>query len=174
MTNRRVNPAQTLEDQGIHGVGRVYYNLMEPALVSAAVARGEGKLGIGGAFLCTTGQFTGRSPRDKFVVRTPSVEGSIWWENNAPMAPDAFARLKADMLAHMQGRDYFVQDLFAGADPLHRLDVRVVTELAWHGLFIRHLLRRLLVRLALAARLDYFADEAFAVRTALPRAIREL
>ncbi len=58
------------------------------------------------------------------------------------MAPEAFDRLHADMLAHMQGRDYFVQDLYAGADPVHRLDVRVVTELAWHGLFIRHLLRR--------------------------------
>jgi phosphoenolpyruvate carboxykinase (ATP) len=93
-------------------------------------------------FLCSTGQYTGRSPKDKFVVRTPSVEDSIWWENNAPMAPEAFDRLHADMLAHMQGRDYFVQDLYAGADPIHRLDVRVVTELAWHNLFIRHLLRR--------------------------------
>lgn len=142
MTDGRVNPAKTLQDQGITGLGRVYYNLMEPALVEAAVARGEGHLGLGGAFLCSTGQFTGRSPRDKFVVRTPSVEGSIWWENNAPMDPAAFDRLHTDMLTHMQGRDYFVQDLYAGADPIHRLDVRMVTELAWHGLFIRHLLRR--------------------------------
>ena len=142
MTNGRVNPSQRLEDQGINGLGHVYYNYIEPALVEAAVSRGEGRLGKGGAFLCTTGQFTGRSPKDKFVVRTPSVENSIWWENNAPMAPDAFDVLHADMLAHMQGRDYFVQDLYAGADPLYRLDVRVVTELAWHGLFIRHLLRR--------------------------------
>lgn len=138
----RVNANATLEDQGISGLGQVYYNLIEPALVEAAVTRGEGKLGKGGAFLCTTGQFTGRSPKDKFVVRTPSVENTIWWENNAPMAPEAFDRLEADMLAHMKGGDYFVQDLYAGADPSYRLDVRVVTELAWHGLFIRHLLRR--------------------------------
>lgn len=142
MTKGRVNPNRTLETQGITGLGNVYYNFIEPALVEAAVARGEGRLGKGGAFLCSTGQFTGRSPKDKFVVRTPSVEDSIWWENNAPMAPDAFARLKADMLDHMKGGDYFVQDLYAGADPVHRLDVRVITELAWHGLFIRHLLRR--------------------------------
>jgi phosphoenolpyruvate carboxykinase (ATP) len=142
MINGRVNPAQRLQDQGFVGLGNVYYNSIEPALVEAAVQRGEGTLGKGGAFLCTTGQFTGRSPKDKFVVRTPSVEGSIWWENNAPMAPDAFDRLHADMLDHMKGRDYFVQDLFGGADPVHRLDVRVVTELAWHGLFIRHMLRR--------------------------------
>jgi phosphoenolpyruvate carboxykinase (ATP) len=142
MTIGRVNPSQRLENQGFVGLGNVYYNYIEPALVEAAIARGEGKLGLGGAFLCTTGQFTGRSPKDKFVVRTASVEDSIWWENNAPMAPDAFDRLHADMLEHMKGRDYFVQDLFGGADPVHRLDVRVVTELAWHGLFIRHMLRR--------------------------------
>ena len=142
MTHGRVNPSYTLEAQGITGLGSVYYNDIEPALVEAAVTRGEGRLGKGGAFLCTTGQFTGRSPKDKFVVRTPSVENTIWWENNAPMAPEAFDLLHADMLAHMKGRDYFVQDLYAGADPAHRLDVRVVTELAWHGLFIRHMLRR--------------------------------
>ena len=142
MTNGRVNPAQRLEDQGIVGLGNVYYNYIEPALVEAAVQRGEGKLGIGGAFLCETGQFTGRSPKDKHVVRSPLTENTIWWENNAAMAPDAFDRLYDDLLAHMKGRDYFVQDLFGGADPVHRLDVRMVTELAWHGLFIRHLLRR--------------------------------
>jgi phosphoenolpyruvate carboxykinase (ATP) len=142
MTNGRVNPALRLDDQGITGLGAVHYNLIEPALIDAAVARGEGRLGLGGAFLVSTGSHTGRSPKDKHVVRTPSVEDTIWWDNNASQAPEAFDRLYADMLAHMQGRDYFVQDLFAGADPAHRLDVRVVTELAWHGLFIRHLLRR--------------------------------
>jgi phosphoenolpyruvate carboxykinase (ATP) len=142
MQSGRVNPQQRLEDQGISGLKSVSYNLLEPALVQASLARGEGTLGKGGALLVATGKFTGRSPKDKFVVRTPSVEDTIWWDNNAPMAPDAFDRLYSDVLAHMQGRDYFVQDLFGGADAAHRLDVRVVTELAWHGLFIRHLLRR--------------------------------
>jgi phosphoenolpyruvate carboxykinase (ATP) len=142
MISGRVNPNRTLDQQGLKGAASVHYNLIEPALVQAAVTRGEGTLGLGGAFLCTTGQFTGRSPKDKFVVRTPATENTIWWDNNAPMTPDAWARLKSDMLAHVQGRDLFVQDLYAGADPVHRLDVRVVTELAWHGLFIRHLLRR--------------------------------
>ncbi|MDX5358357.1 MAG: phosphoenolpyruvate carboxykinase [Rhodobacterales bacterium] len=142
MDHGRVNPAHKLEAQGLTGLGNVYYNLIEPALVEAALVRGEGRLGKGGAFLVSTGQFTGRSPKDKFVVRTPSVEDTIWWENNAPMSPEAFDVLYADMLAHMKGGDYFVQDLYAGADPAHRLDVRVVSELAWHNLFIRHLLRR--------------------------------
>ena len=142
MTNGRVNPSHTLEQQGITGLGNVYYNDLEPQLIQAAVAHGEGRLGLGGAFLVSTGAHTGRSPKDKFVVRTPAVEDTIWWDNNRPMDPAAFDRLHADMLAHMKGRDYFVQDLFAGADKEHRLDVRVVAELAWHGLFIRHLLRR--------------------------------
>ena len=142
MTHGRVNPARRLEEQGIRGLGRVYYNLTPPALIEAALARGEGRLGRGGAFLCATGQFTGRSPKDKYVVRTASVENSIWWENNAAMSREGFDRLHDDMLEHMKGRDYFVQDLYAGADPIHRLDVRMVTELAWHGLFIRHMLRR--------------------------------
>jgi phosphoenolpyruvate carboxykinase (ATP) len=123
-------------------LGGALSNLDVPALVEAAIARGEGLLGRGGALLVTTGRHTGRSPRDKFVVRTPAVEGSIWWENNAPMTPEAFARLEADMRAHAAGRELFVQDLYAGADPAHRLNVRVITELAWHALFIRHLLRR--------------------------------
>jgi len=154
MTAGRVNPNQRLEDQGITGLGSVGYNYIEPALVEAAVQRGEGTLGKGGSLLVTTGQFTGRSPKDKHVVRTPSVENTIWWENNRPMEPEAFDRLYDDMLAHMKGRDYFVQDLYGGADPAHRLDVRMVTELAWHGLFIRHLLRR-----PSRAELDTFVPE---------------
>ena len=141
MPNMRVNPSMTLDHQGI-GTAYAYYNLLEPALVEQAVKRGEGRLGLGGAFLCETGAYTGRSPKDKFVVRTASVENTIWWENNAPMEPAAFDRLHADMLDHLKTREVFVQDLYAGADPIHRLDVRMVTELAWHGLFIRHLLRR--------------------------------
>ncbi|MDY6860867.1 MAG: phosphoenolpyruvate carboxykinase (ATP), partial [Pseudomonadota bacterium] len=142
MTIGRVNPKQRLEDQGISGLGQVHYNLMNPALVEAALKRNEGTLGNGGALLVSTGEHTGRSPKDKFVVRTPSVEDTIWWENNKPMTPEAFDQLHADMLEHMKGGEYFVEDLYGGADPEHRLDVRMVTELAWHGLFIRHLLRR--------------------------------
>jgi phosphoenolpyruvate carboxykinase (ATP) len=142
MTNGRVNPQFTLDDQGITGLGTVYYNLLESTLIEQALARKEGQLGEGGAFLVSTGKFTGRSPKDKHVVKTASVADSIWWENNAAMSEAGFEALYEDMIAHMQGRDYFVQDLFGGADPANRLDVRMVTELAWHGLFIRHMLRR--------------------------------
>ncbi len=110
---------------------------MEPDL-----KRNEGQSGQGGAFLVSTGKFTGRSPKDKHVVRTASVEDTIWWENNAAMSEAGFDALYSDMLAHMAGRDYFVQDLVGGADRAHAINVRMVTELAWHGLFIRHMLRR--------------------------------
>ncbi|KPA20595.1 Phosphoenolpyruvate carboxykinase (ATP) [Shimia sp. SK013] len=142
MTFGRVNPNFRLQDQGIEGLGNVYYNFMEPALIENALKRGEGTLGNGGTFLVSTGEFTGRSPKDKFTVRTPTTEDTIWWDNNAPMEPEAFDRLHADMLEHMKGGEYFVQDLTAGADPTHAINVRVVNELAWHNLFIRHLLRR--------------------------------
>jgi phosphoenolpyruvate carboxykinase (ATP) len=142
MTTGRVNPEQTLEDQGIVGLGNVYYNYLEPAIIQEALRRGEGELGEGGAFLVTTGKFTGRSPKDKHVVRSATTEDTIWWENNRPMSEAGFDALYADMLDHMKGGDYFVQDLFAGADPSHRLDVRLVSELAWHNLFVRHMFRR--------------------------------
>ena len=154
MDHGRVNPTMKLDHQGITGLGAVYYNLLEPDLMQKAIERGEGTMGQGGTLLVTTGKHTGRSPKDKFVVRTPDVVDTIWWDNNPPMEPAAFDQLYADMTAHMKGRDYFVQDLFGGADPAHRLDVRMVTELAWHGLFIRHLLRR-----PERAELDGFAPD---------------
>jgi len=142
MISGRVNPSFTLEAMGISGLGAVYYNLQEAALMTEAVKNGEGEIGQGGTMLVSTGEYTGRSPKDKFVVDEPSVKDSIWWDNNPPMAPDAFEQLYQDMLAHMKGKTYYVQDLFGGADPKYRLNVRVVSELAWHNLFIRHLLRR--------------------------------
>ena len=142
MTFGRVNPQYQLDDQGITGLGNVYYNDLEPDLIAAALKRNEGTLGQGGTFLVSTGKFTGRSPKDKHVVYSESVADHIWWENNAKMSTEGFDRLRDDMLSHMRGNDYFVQDLIAGADPLVSINVRMVTELAWHGLFIRHMLRR--------------------------------
>ncbi|WP_424928433.1 phosphoenolpyruvate carboxykinase [Amaricoccus tamworthensis] len=142
MATALVNPDLTLETTGFPGASSVHYNLLEPALVEAALRRGEGELGQGGAFLCSTGKHTGRSPKDKFVVDEPGTRDSIWWENNGRMQPEHFERLEADMKAHIAGGELFVQDLYAGADVNYRLNVRVITELAWHGLFIRHLLRR--------------------------------
>ena len=142
MESGRFNLSQSLEKTGISGVAKVHYNLLEPALIETSLKRGEGELGQGGTILVSTGKFTGRSPKDKFVVDEPSLKDTIWWENNPPMAQDAFAQLHSDMLNHMKEGEYFVQDLFGGADADYRVNVRMVTELAWHSLFIRTMLRR--------------------------------
>ena len=89
-----------------------------------------------------TGAHTGRSVQDKFTVRDATTEKAVWWDNNKPMSPEQFELLWADFRAHAQSRELFVQDLYAGADPAHRLNARIFTEYAWHALFIRNLLRR--------------------------------
>ena len=87
MDEGRLNPGMTLAHQGLSGAARVYYNLDESALVEAAVRANEGTLGQGGALLVNTGRFTGRSPKDKFIVAHPKVEGEIWWDNTGRMEP---------------------------------------------------------------------------------------
>jgi phosphoenolpyruvate carboxykinase (ATP) len=110
------------------------------SLIQQAVERREGLLAKDGPLVVKTGIHTGRSAGDKFVVREPSVEKHIWWDNNKSMAPAQFEALYNSFKAYAQGRELFVQDLFGGADKTHRLPVRIVTELAWHSLFVQHLL----------------------------------
>ena len=118
-------------------------NLGTAALVEHAVRRNEGLLAAHGPLVVQTGKHTGRSAQDKFIVRDAETENSIWWDNNKPMSPEQFAALKADFLAEVGKRDtVFVQDLFGGSQPEYRVNVRVITELAWHSLFIRTLLVR--------------------------------
>ena len=142
MSAERVNQSFRLSSQGIDGLGRVFYNLNESELLSEAVSRKEGELGIGNVLLVNTGEHTGRSPNDRFIVKTEDVADKIWWENNQSMTELAFDNLEKDFKLHMKDKDYFVQDLYGGAQAEYRLNIRVITELAWHGLFIRHLLRR--------------------------------
>ena len=121
---------------------RRFQNLSAAALYQLAVERGEGNVAAEGPLVVRTGEHTGRSAEDKFTVRRPEVEAKVWWENNKAMTPDAFAALRADMLSYAAGRELFAQDLQGGADPDCRISVRVFTELAWHSLFIQHLLIR--------------------------------
>ncbi|MFD1747248.1 phosphoenolpyruvate carboxykinase [Rhizobium helianthi] len=136
------NPSNGIEALGLVGAQRVNYNLNESELYEAALRNGEAELTVDGALRAVTGQHTGRSPKDKFVVRDATTEGKIWWDNNKPMSPEHFAALKQDMLAHAAGKTLYVQDLVGGADKDNALPTRVVTELAWHALFIRNLLIR--------------------------------
>ncbi len=134
------NPNSTLNDQGIKNYRSVFFNLNEAELFEAAIQRSEGVEGIGGSLLVKTGKFTGRSPNDKYIVFSKSSEHEIWWNNNAQMKAKHFDRLHADMLDFINDKELFVQDLYAGADPDHRINIRVISELVWHNLFMRHLL----------------------------------
>jgi phosphoenolpyruvate carboxykinase (ATP) len=144
MQARGVNPSRYgLEQHGIHNVNQAYWNLGTAALVENAIRRREGLLAAGGAFAVRTGQYTGRSPDDKFVVREPSTQDRIWWGPvNRPFEPGRFDALYGRLLAYLQGSDLYVQDCFAGADADHRIPIRIVTEYAWHNLFARQVFVR--------------------------------
>ena len=137
-------PSHDLAAQGFNVQAKLNWNLPPAPLVELAVARGEGLLAKDGPFVVETGKHTGRSAQDKFIVRDAETENTVWWGKvNKPMSPEHFAALKADFLAHLGTKDeLFVQDLYGGSQPSHRVQVRVVTELAWHSMFIRTLLVR--------------------------------
>ncbi len=136
------NPAANAAKFGFSGLAALSWNLEEDALYEAAIARHEAKAAATGALAAYTGAHTGRSPKDKFIVRDALTENSVWWDNNEALSQQAFDQLLKDMLAHAKGKDLFAQDLYGGANPVYRLNVRVYTEYAWHALFIRHLLIR--------------------------------
>ena len=137
-------PKIDLKAQGIESRADLHWNLVTAPLVEAAICNGEGLLAKDGPLVVETGNRTGRSAQDKFTVRDAETEGSVWFTNgNKPMSPGHFAALKADFLAHLATREQlYVQDLFGGSQPEYRVNVRVITELAWHSLFIRTLLVR--------------------------------
>ena len=134
-----VDRVRGLEREGIQ-TGRVRWNLSTAVLYEEAVRRQEGVIAASGPLACRTGLHTGRSPNDKFVVREPSSEAEIAWGNvNRPIEPAQFDALHKDLIASLAGKELFVLDCFAGADPTYRLSVRVINELAWHNLFCRNL-----------------------------------
>ncbi|MBV9991437.1 MAG: phosphoenolpyruvate carboxykinase [Alphaproteobacteria bacterium] len=134
--------AHGLEAQGFSNLKAVHWNLSVPELTEESIRRGEGHLSKDGPLVVLTGQHTGRSANDKFVVRDAETEDKVWWDNNKAMTPAQFDALHADMMKFAEGRELFARDLFGGADLDHRLPVRVVTEYAWHSLFINQLLIR--------------------------------
>ena len=125
-----------LEDQGILNYRHAFWNQPAVVLVEESLRRGEGRLAEGGALVVETGQYTGRSPNDKFIVEEAGSRDKIWWGPvNRPMGEAEFDAMHRRMLDYFQGRELFVRDCWAGADPAYRLAVRVVTESAWHSLF---------------------------------------
>jgi len=138
MTSR--SGAVGLDAHGIEPSGAVWWNLPVAALYEHALARRDGELAEGGALVVSTGVHTGRAPKDKFLVREPGSEDRVWWGAvNQPIEREAAASLGARLRKHLGGGDIYVIDAIAGADPTHRLSLRVVTESAWHALFARSL-----------------------------------
>jgi phosphoenolpyruvate carboxykinase (ATP) len=128
------------DDPRIPHLKAAWWNLPPPALYEHAVRRGEGLIAAHGPLVVATGKYTGRSPLDKFIVREPSCADKVnWGKVNQPFDPDRFDRLYHRVLAYLQGREVFVQDLFACADPAYRLPIRVINEMAWQSLFARNL-----------------------------------
>ena len=137
------SPRKGLELHGLRNLNATYWNLGAPALVEHAIQRREGHLADNGAIVVRTGQYTGRSPKDKFIVRDEATEANIQWGPvNQPISEAQFDRIYERMVSFWQGQDVFVQDLFVGADPEYSLPVRVVTQVAWHSLFGRQLFIR--------------------------------
>jgi len=132
-----------LESLGIKNCGRVYRNLSVSQLVEHTLARQEGILGENGAVFVKTGKYTGRSPKDKFIVDEPSIHDEIDWNSvNVPISVEKFDQLYKKALAYIQGKDLYVFDGYVGADPQYRLGVRIINEFAWHNLFVHQLFIR--------------------------------
>ncbi len=137
----RLSSTFGLENHGLTRLNRVYWNLPSSALYEEAIFRREARIAHLGPLVVNTGKHTARAAADKFIVRENTTEEHVWWgEYNRPFNPMSFNALVTRMQGYLQGRDVFVQDLYAGSDPDYRMPIRIVTELAWHSLFVRNML----------------------------------
>src|SRR3984893_15207074 len=127
---------------GLKKLKRVHWNLGAPQLYQYSLAAGEAELSADGALCADTGDFTGRSPKDKFTVRDATTDKNMWWAGNQSITSQQFDTLYTDFLKHAEGVTLFAQDLYGVADPTFQIKPRVFTELAWYSLFIRTLLSR--------------------------------
>ncbi len=139
-----MSQAQKQSDSLLHDHGvshsKINFNLSAEELYAEALSRNEGRLASNEALVVSTGKFTGRSPKDKFIVRHPASENHVWWGTvNRDISQENFEKLYSKMKAAMNEKELFVADLFAGADPTYRLNVRVINEYAWHNLFCQNL-----------------------------------
>lgn len=137
------SPTATLEVLGIQNVTKAYWNLTSEELVKHTLDKGQGRLNSTGALAVNTGKFTGRSPKDKFTVKDAVTENTVdWGDINIPMSPEQFDKLYADVAAYYAGKEIYVRDAYACADPKHRLNIRVVNETPWANLFCNDLFLR--------------------------------
>ena len=132
-----------LNHSGIGEIGRIYRNLPLSRLIQMEVENGEAKLNNLGATICRSGEFTGRSPENKFIVENPESAGHIWWGNvNRKISAENFNRIQARVNRFLKGKDLFVFDGYCGAESIHRMNVRFITTKAWHAHFVRNMFIR--------------------------------
>jgi len=133
----------TVADLGLKNVAAAYWNLTPAELVEETLLSGQGTLTDTGALAVDTGEFTGRSPKDRFVVCDATTENSVWWGDiNIKFTPENFDRLYDKVTSYLQNKEVYVRDSYACADPKHRLNIRVVTEYPWSNLFASNLFLR--------------------------------
>ena len=133
----------TLDNHGLNNEAAVHWNLGPEALYEATIRDGSGSIAIGGALVVKTGTYTGRSANDKFIIEEDQTRDTIWWGSvNKPNSEDNFEALRLQLLAYLQRRDVYVQDLVAGADNAYQMNVRVISESPWHSLFARNMFRQ--------------------------------
>jgi len=131
---------EQLEKYGVKNLRDIFYNLNTPSLYEKAISHHEGMLAHLGPLVVRTGIHTGRSPKDRFVVKEPTTEHLVaWGDVNRPIDEKHFDVLYAKMLAYIQNKELFIQDAYAGSDPQFRLPIRVITETAWHNQFARNM-----------------------------------
>jgi len=129
-----------LEHHGLANLRMAYWNLPTEALYEEITFRQEARITHLGSIVAFTGKHTARSANDKFIVKEPTTDDKIWWgQYNRPFSPEKFNDLYNRLQGYLQGRDVFVQDCYAGADPNYRLPIRIITELAWHAHFARNM-----------------------------------
>ncbi len=151
------NRSHDLSSHGIRKAEAVWWNLTISALIEQSLRRREGHLAVTGPLVVRTGEYTGRSPNDRFFVREPGSEGSIHWGTvNRPFDAAKYESIRSRLLAYLEGRELFVQDCHVGADVDHRLPIRVITEMAWHNLFARNMFLPVTDREALSRHVPEF------------------
>lgn len=133
----------TLDYLGLKNLATAFWNLSPAELVEETITLGQGSITNTGALSVDTGEFTGRSPKDKFIVKDSNTENSVWWSQfNIPFEPNKFDRLFERMSAYLTGREVYVRDAFVCADPRYRMNVRVVTEFPWSNMFAYNMFMR--------------------------------
>lgn len=142
-TVTEIIPKFGLESVGLINTGRQWWNLSPSSLVEHTIKKGQGELADNGALLVRTGKYTGRSPKDKHVVKDVNTENTIWWGDvNHPIGTESYERILAKMQSFLQGRELYIRDVYAGADPHHRLNVRVVNTKPWANMFVNNMFIR--------------------------------